>query len=45
MGDREENSIVEPKGGDHGAHVCCVSIVAEEVQDLEKISREAIGTK
>ncbi|MCI90790.1 hypothetical protein A2U01_0112084, partial [Trifolium medium] len=34
-----------PKGDDHGALVCCVSIVAEEVQDLEKIFIEAIGTK
>ncbi|MCI72154.1 hypothetical protein A2U01_0093417, partial [Trifolium medium] len=40
MGDKEKSGIVEPKGDDHGALVCCVSIVAEEVQDLEKIFRE-----
>ncbi|MCI59873.1 hypothetical protein A2U01_0081128, partial [Trifolium medium] len=45
MGDKEESSVVALKGDDHGALVCCVSIVAEEVQDLEKIFREAIGTK
>ncbi|MCI43456.1 hypothetical protein A2U01_0064693, partial [Trifolium medium] len=27
MGDMEENGIVAPKGDDHGALVCCVSIV------------------
>ncbi|MCI78658.1 hypothetical protein A2U01_0099929, partial [Trifolium medium] len=43
MGDKDESGIVEPKGDDHGALVCRVSIVAEEVQDLEKIFREAIG--
>ncbi|MCI62268.1 hypothetical protein A2U01_0083525, partial [Trifolium medium] len=41
----EESGIVAPKGDDHGALVCCVSIVVEEVQDLEKIFRETIGTK
>ncbi|MCI77683.1 hypothetical protein A2U01_0098953 [Trifolium medium] len=42
MGDREESGIVEPKGDDHGDLVHYVSIVAEEVQDFEKIFREAI---
>ncbi|MCI66463.1 hypothetical protein A2U01_0087721, partial [Trifolium medium] len=37
MRDGEESGIVAPKGYDQGALVCCVSIVAEEVQDLEKI--------
>ncbi|MCI80251.1 hypothetical protein A2U01_0101522, partial [Trifolium medium] len=45
MGDREESGIVAPKGNDHGDLVCCVSIVAEEGQDLEKIFRETIGIK
>ncbi|MCI61014.1 hypothetical protein A2U01_0082270, partial [Trifolium medium] len=46
MGDsREKSGIVEPKGDDHVALVCCVSIAAEEVQDLDKIFREAIETK
>ncbi|MCI58663.1 hypothetical protein A2U01_0079918, partial [Trifolium medium] len=45
MGDGEESGIVAPKGYDHGALVCGVSIVAEQVQDLEKIFREAIGTR
>ncbi|MCI54279.1 hypothetical protein A2U01_0075528, partial [Trifolium medium] len=45
MGDREESGIVAPKGDDHGDLVCCVSIVTEEVQDHEKIFREAIGTR
>ena len=41
IGDREENGCVEPKGN-HGDLVGNVSIVAEEVQDLERIFREAI---
>ncbi|GAU38535.1 hypothetical protein TSUD_320070 [Trifolium subterraneum] len=40
-GDREESGCVEPKGN-HGGLVGYVSIVAEKVQDLEKIFREAI---
>ncbi|CAJ2635851.1 unnamed protein product [Trifolium pratense] len=42
IGDREESGIVEPKGDDHEDLVSYVSIVAEEVQDLERIFREAI---
>ena len=41
IGDREESGCVEPKGN-HGDLVGYVSIVAEEVQDLERIFREAI---
>ena len=41
IGDREESGCVEPKGN-HGDLVGNVSIVAEEVQDLERIFREAI---
>ncbi|PNX86485.1 hypothetical protein L195_g042563 [Trifolium pratense] len=40
--DRDERGIVEPKGDDHGDLVDYVSIVDEEVQDLERIFREAI---
>ncbi|KAK2365644.1 hypothetical protein QL285_079119 [Trifolium repens] len=43
IGDREEGGCVEPKGN-HGDLVGNVSIVAEEVQDLERIFREAIGS-
>ena len=39
--DREESGCVEPKGN-HGGLVGYVSIVAEEVQDLERIYWEAI---
>ncbi|PNX69854.1 hypothetical protein L195_g064623, partial [Trifolium pratense] len=42
IGDKEEGDIVEPKGDDHGEFVGYVSIVAEEVQDIERIFREAI---
>ncbi|MCI89162.1 hypothetical protein A2U01_0110450, partial [Trifolium medium] len=42
MGDRKESGIVEPKGCDHGNLVAYVSIVVEEVQDLERIFRGAI---
>ncbi|PNX62542.1 hypothetical protein L195_g061195, partial [Trifolium pratense] len=42
IGDREKDDIVEPKGDDHGDLVGYVSIVSEEVQDLERIFREAI---
>ncbi|MCI86747.1 hypothetical protein A2U01_0108028, partial [Trifolium medium] len=41
-GDREESDIVAPKWYTYGAIVCYVSIVAEEVQDLKRIFREAI---
>ncbi|CAJ2659843.1 unnamed protein product [Trifolium pratense] len=40
--EREEGGSVEPKGDDHGDLVGYVSIVSEEVQDLERIFREAI---
>ena len=42
IGDRDESGCVEPKGCNHGDLVGNVSIVAEEVQDLERIFREAI---
>ncbi|KAK2378990.1 hypothetical protein QL285_066836 [Trifolium repens] len=41
IGDREESCCVEPKGN-HGDLVGNISIVAEEVQGLERIFREAI---
>ncbi|KAK2442835.1 alpha carbonic anhydrase [Trifolium repens] len=41
IGDREESGCVEPKGNHRGL-VGYVSIVAEEVQDLERIFRETI---
>ncbi|MCI82857.1 hypothetical protein A2U01_0104131, partial [Trifolium medium] len=37
MGDREESGIVAPKWYRYGALVCYVSIVAEEVQNLEPL--------
>ncbi|MCI10336.1 CC-NBS-LRR resistance protein, partial [Trifolium medium] len=40
IGDREESGSVEPKGCNHGDLVGYVSIVAEEVQDLERIFRK-----
>ena len=42
IGDRDESGCVEPKGCNHEDLVGNVSIVAEEVQDLERIFREAI---
>ena len=42
IGDREESGCIEPKGCNHGDLVGNVSIVAEEVQDLERIFRETI---
>ncbi|CAJ2666798.1 unnamed protein product [Trifolium pratense] len=42
IGDREEGGSVEPKRDDHGDLVGYISIVSEEVQDLERIFREAI---
>jgi hypothetical protein len=42
MVDREESVIVAPKWYDYEDLVCYVSIVAEEVQNILKISREAI---
>ncbi|KAK2438227.1 hypothetical protein QL285_023036 [Trifolium repens] len=41
IGDREESGCVEPKGN-HGDLVGYVSIVAEEVQDLERIFRRQL---
>jgi hypothetical protein len=37
MGDREESGIVAPKWYGYEALVCYVSIVAEEVQNLEDL--------
>ncbi|MCI93255.1 hypothetical protein A2U01_0114553, partial [Trifolium medium] len=42
MGDRDESGIVLPKRCDHEDLVGYVSIVAKEVEDLERIFREAI---
>ena len=42
MRGREESGIVAPKWYDYEDLVGYVSIVAEEVQDLERIFREAI---
>jgi hypothetical protein len=42
IGDREESGIVAPKWYDYEDHVCYVSIVTEEVQNVLKTFREAI---
>ncbi|MCI78284.1 hypothetical protein A2U01_0099554, partial [Trifolium medium] len=44
MGDKDESGSVATKEYVYGDLVCYVSIVTEEVQDLGKIFREAIGT-